>query len=164
VSRPQQLAEADPIGGNFPVFRTLGGQVLVLSFILGGFVVAKRFAPQYFKASPRDRILRVVETLPMGDKRSLAVVQVGDRRYLVGNTTQQISILTNLGEVLDDREEFEPPSESRDPLPGKMRGGLSSFRGLYEKEKSGRAAVRQVRPIPAELRAKMRRLRDSLEA
>jgi flagellar biosynthetic protein FliO len=158
------MAEAVPGSGDFPLFRTLGGLGLVLSFILGGLVVARKLAPQYFKGGSPDRMLRVIETLPMGDKRSIALVQVGDRRYLVGNTTHQISILSNLGMAPEDVDTVEPladPAPSRDT--DGPRGKVSNFKNLYDHERSVRGSGHEARPIPAELRAKMRRLRESLE-
>jgi flagellar biosynthetic protein FliO len=163
ASRPVQLAEAVPGGGEFPLFRTLGGLGLVVSFILGGFVVVRRMAPQYFKGGAPDRVLRVIETLPMGDKRSIALVQVGGRRYLVGNTTHQINILSELGAPPDDAGVVEPLAATSAMDSGSPKGKVSNFRNLYEHEKSGRTGGYENRPIPAELRAKMRRLRESLE-
>jgi flagellar biogenesis protein FliO len=44
----------------------------------------------------RDRTLRVCETLPLGDKRFLAVVQCEGRRFLIGGTHHSISLLDRL--------------------------------------------------------------------
>lgn len=45
------------------------------------------------KIRKRDRSLRLCETLPLGDKRFLAVVQFNDQRLLIGATTHSISVL-----------------------------------------------------------------------
>ena len=44
----------------------------------------------------RDKSLRVCETLSLGDKRFLAIVQLEGRRLLIGATAQSISLLERL--------------------------------------------------------------------
>ena len=46
----------------------------------------------------RERALRVCETLPLGDRRFLMVVQFEQRRFLVGATNHSISLLERLDE------------------------------------------------------------------
>lgn len=44
----------------------------------------------------RERSLRLCETLPLGEKRLLAVVQFDRQRFLIGATGQSISLLQRL--------------------------------------------------------------------
>lgn len=44
----------------------------------------------------KERNLRVCETLPLGEKRFLAIVQIEGRRFLIGATNQSISLLDRL--------------------------------------------------------------------
>lgn len=159
-----QLAEAIPGGGDFPFVRAVGGLGLVLSCIVGGFVAVRKFAPQCLRGATSEKALRVIETLPMGDKRSLALVQVGDQRLLIGTTSHQISVLSALGGPWSAAGDsgVEPPNHS--PLQA-VPGGRprESFRGLYESQK-GRRSGAAGRTIPADIRAKMRQLRDGLES
>jgi flagellar biogenesis protein FliO len=43
-----------------------------------------------------DRQLRLCESLSLGDKRIVAIVQFGRQRYLVGATSASISLLSQL--------------------------------------------------------------------
>lgn len=47
---------------------------------------------------PRVRSLRLCETLPLGEKRSLMVVQFHDQRLLIGATSHSISLLQRLNQ------------------------------------------------------------------
>ena len=44
----------------------------------------------------RARLLRLEETLPLGEKRFLAIVHFGNRRFLIAATNQSISLLDRL--------------------------------------------------------------------
>jgi flagellar biogenesis protein FliO len=44
----------------------------------------------------RERSLRLCETLPLGEKRLLAVVQFDRQRFLIGATSQSVSLLQRL--------------------------------------------------------------------
>ena len=45
------------------------------------------------KIRRRERSLQLCETLPLGDRRLLALVQCQGRKYLIGATSQTISML-----------------------------------------------------------------------
>ena len=51
----------------------------------------------------RERSLRICESLPLGEKRLLAVVQFEGRRFLIGATNESIALLDRL----------DPPSAAR---------------------------------------------------
>lgn len=61
-------------------------------------------------ARPREKSLRLCETLPLGDKRFLAIVAVEGRRFLIGATSQSIGLLDRL-------EPTPPPATRREPPP-----------------------------------------------
>ncbi len=54
----------------------------------------------------RARRLRLVETLPLGDRRFVAVVSLDGRELLVGATLHS---LTLLGEINEELDELTPP-------------------------------------------------------
>lgn len=60
----------------------------------------------------RERTLRLCETLPLGEKRLLAVVQFEGRRFLIGATNQSISLLDRLDSAAGQRTKSEPDRES----------------------------------------------------
>jgi flagellar biogenesis protein FliO len=61
------------------------------------------------KVRRRERALQLCETLPLGDRRFVMVVQFERRRFLIGATNQSISLLDRL----DDHG--HPPSEPQVP-------------------------------------------------
>ncbi len=162
--RPQPFpADKAPDAGaevDFPVFRTLGGLGIVVFLMAGGYFAARKFAPRFFSRLPADRTLRVIETLPMGDKRSISVIEIGKSRFLVGNTSGQINLLMSL----PDTASPEPESDAL-AVPDKSASKKEvaiPFRSLFEVEKR-RRPPRPLNPLPEDIRTKMRQLREALE-
>jgi flagellar biosynthetic protein FliO len=144
----------------FPVFRTLGGMGLVICLMIGIYLAAKRVAPRYFAKGAAERNMKIVETLSMGDRRSIAVVEVGGNRFLIGNTTHQISLLAALPNQMSLVS--EPDAEPAPPKEKAKSESGSPFRNLLEVAK-GRPAQPKANPLPEDIRTKMRQLRDALE-
>lgn len=65
----------------------------------------------------RDRQLRLSETLPLGDRRFLAIVECRGKEYLVGCTGSSISLLSTL-------------SPKNDSAAGQDARAASEFEGL----------------------------------
>jgi len=149
--------EMGDTGSGFSFLRVVGGLGLVLSLIIFGTLGIRKYAPQYFAKKVTERSLMLVETLPMGEKRSIAVIKIDERRLLIGNTPNQITLLAALGEdgaLLADQGAAAAETTSRTPSP--------SFKNLYEFEKNG-SSRNKMRIIAPDIRAKMRQLRESLE-
>jgi flagellar biogenesis protein FliO len=147
---PTTTAPAEASGiPDYPVFRTLGGLGVVISMIVLGFFAARKYAPQFFNRTPCEQRLKILESLSMGDKRSIALVQVEGACYLVGNTGHQINLLAQL------------PQDFPQSRPGYGLDSGDSFRKLYEVEKKPGKGVPKA--IPPDVRAKMRQLREALE-
>ena len=144
----------------FSVLRTIGGLGLVLTLIVAGYFVLRKMAPQYFAKSASSHAMRVIETLSMGDRRSISLVEVANSRFLVGNTPHQISLILTLPDSLSLVSE----TEAIQPQPKivTLRESSPQFRKVYDVEK-GRSAPRAVNPLPDDLRMKMRQLRRTLE-
>jgi len=157
ASQPARPVEPAP-ASDFSLMRTIGALGLVISLIVIGFWGARKYAPHLFNRRPGEHRMKVVETLPMGDKRSIALVQVDDSCFLVGNTSSQISLLARLP------WEFSLGLEHgvTDAEPASAPGFRDSSRKLYEVEKRQPGSGKP-RPIPPDVRAKMRQLREALE-
>jgi len=157
---------ADQAGGiqeaemRFPVLRTVGGLGLVVCLMIAVYFAAKKFAPRYFAKSASERNLRVIETLAMGDKRSISLIEVADSRFLVGNTPHQINLLAALPEPASFISEAETLSVN--PKDSFGNESKASFRNLFEVEKK-RPSQRGGNPLPDDIRTKMRQLREALE-
>jgi len=60
----------------------------------------------------REKSLLLCETLPLGDKRFLAIVQLEGRRFLIGATPQSIALLDRLESQRPERRcEGSPESK-----------------------------------------------------
>lgn len=157
----QQSAEKPEVadaGSGFSFLKVVGGLGLVLSLIVLGTFGIKKIAPQYFAKKTSDRTLRLVETLPMGERRSLVVIEFEERRLLIGSTPNQITLLANLDGSSASASGEELPSPLSTP-----QASASSFRNMYEVEKGGLNGGSKIKIIPPDVRAKMRQLRESLE-
>ncbi len=173
---PTSQANADPVAADpgpiptvgeardeamqFPMVRTIGGMGIVVCLMIAAFFCAKKFAPRYFNKPTGQRNMKVVETLSMGDRRSISVIEVANNRFLVGNTPHQINLLAALPDPVSLVS--EPDTISANPRAAEKKAAGNQFRNLFEVEKN-RALQYSASPLPEDLRTKMRQLRDSLE-
>jgi flagellar protein FliO/FliZ len=80
--------------------------ILVLVLAAVAAIVLRKVMPRLRTASGRPgRSMRIVETLSLGPKRSIHLVEVGPKRFLVGDTP---SGLTMLGEAPAPPREDQP--------------------------------------------------------
>ena len=157
--------QAAMFGSDVPqlsMIQAFGGMGLVLCLLAGLYFGIRKFAPGYFpKAASDGKNLKIVESLGMGDRRSIALVEVGDKRFLIGSTPQQINLLTALPEhfslVAEDNDVKETKS-----LKVKEEGERHAFRDLFEAGKK-RPLKYSGHVLPDEIRQKMRQLREALE-
>jgi flagellar biogenesis protein FliO len=153
-------AEVLPAPPDFSFLKIAGGLGLVLCLIVAGLMGGKRLFPQYFARPVAEKSLKVLETLGMGERRSISLVEFEGQRYMIGNTAQQISLLATLpgrSYLSDELTESSQPFQFSQAKPAS-----NSFKSIYEKERAAPARGTG-RPIPPDIRAKMRQLRESLE-
>ncbi|HSW39783.1 MAG TPA: flagellar biosynthetic protein FliO, partial [Acidobacteriota bacterium] len=106
------------------------------------------------------RNLKIIETLGMGDKRSISILEVGNKRFMVGNTPHQINLLATLSETMSLASEGETvPDDVNTNTRGESK---MPFRNLFEVEKK-RPLNQAGNALPEDLRLKMRQLREALE-
>ncbi len=72
--------------------KTLLALALVLGLGLGVAWVTKRLLPRLGVNAGKD--IRVLETIGLGPRKALHLVQVGSQQLLIGSTPEQISMLT----------------------------------------------------------------------
>jgi len=143
-----------------PMTKTVGGFGLVLCMILAAFMLFRKFAPQYLGKRTPERFLRVLETLSVGEKRNIVLVQAGPRKLLLASTAGQISLLTSLMDTAGPSLPNEADAAEGDSL----AAAPLDFKNLYEMEKRAPAVRPAVRPaLPPDIRGKMRELRKALE-
>jgi flagellar biogenesis protein FliO len=155
-----QSDESPDAGWNFPIMRMIGGMGLVLCLMAGLYLGAKKYAPRFFPKAISERNLRIIETLGMGDKRSISLIEFGNSRFLVGNTPHQINLLATLSEpfsFVSEPDNVSPDMKEKNPKESK-----ASFRKLFEVEKK-HSSQYTGNALPDDIRAKMRQLREALE-
>ncbi len=142
------------------IFRALGGIGLVACMILAGYMLFRKFAPQYAVKRTADRKLRLIETLSMGDKRNIALVQVGNKKLLLASTPGQVTLLTTFTDAAGNGAPVaaiagKPPAAAAAP---------GNFKNMFELQKKAAPALTQVRQaLPPDIRGKMLELRKALE-
>lgn len=93
--------------------------ILVLLFIYGVLVALKKMQqgkwrlPLLGNASflPQMRTMQVLETTSLGQGRSMHLVAVGSRRFLIGSSSQQVTLLTDVTDACPaEPDSTEAPS------------------------------------------------------
>ena len=92
----QEATPAWPASDAMSFFRTLAATAVVLGLVLLAAWLLKR--GKFGLGGRRAHAAIQVETaLPVGDRRSIAIVAVEGRRFLVGLAPAQVSLLAELG-------------------------------------------------------------------
>ena len=101
---PEKKPADDPLSFT-NMFNILMRLILVLIIGYGLSLGYKRYLSGGFQGiglapgqRPQQRSLRILETIPLGQGRHVHLVSVGNRRYLVGATAQQIALLDEVTE------------------------------------------------------------------
>lgn len=93
------------------------GQAVVTAFVVVGLLAAGAWLLRHRLPSARGRQIVTVETaVSLGERRSLVVVAIENRRLLLGLTPHHIALVT----------ELTPDSAGASPLSGATDGGAFS--------------------------------------
>jgi len=85
--------ESAPSTGGL-MLRTLGALLLIVGLIIAAAWGMKRFGGARFgKAAEDAPQLAILNTVALGDKRSVAVIRFAERTLLIGSTAQSITLL-----------------------------------------------------------------------
>jgi flagellar biosynthetic protein FliO len=93
--------------------RAAGAMIFVLALIVTAMILLKRYMPYRFGPLGHKRRIQVLETVPIGDKRSLILVAIDGSGLLLAATPNNVSLLReietdpNPGSAL--KSEAEPP-------------------------------------------------------
>ena len=130
--------------------RATGSVVLLVGLILIGAFMLKRYWPGRFGAVAGEQHIEVLETVALGERQSLTLVQVGQSRLLLARTAGSITVL--------DRSEALPELV--------VDGELNTLAEQQAGQKSGIPAtipaVRMFKTIAARSKAAVARLGTSL--
>lgn len=91
------------------------GTLIVVVLILYLAYVSTKFIGRGVGIKARSGCMRIRDQIAMGRDRSVAIVQIGTRFFLVGITASQISLLSELEE--EDLIPFQDPEAEEKPYP-----------------------------------------------
>ena len=67
---------------------------------VGGIYISKRFLPKITNMS--DKEIRVIETVHLGPRKAVHLLEIGERRFLIGSTNENITRLADLTSVFTE--------------------------------------------------------------
>jgi flagellar biosynthetic protein FliO len=152
-----------PFRGDAELFssatRATGSVVLLVGLILIGAFLLKRYWPGRFGAVAGERHIEVLETVALGERQSLTLVQVGQSRLLLARTAGSITLLDRAeiatDAATDSEMEVVPvrPEESRNDFSVPVVASARTLRLLQGSLKPGLAKLKAVlRRLPAKPR------------
>lgn len=90
----QQTRQFGDSGSASPLWQMLGMVLVIGVFGIGGLWFVKRLVPKIQQR--RGRNIAVLETACLGPSRSVHLLRVGDREFLVASTRERISMLADV--------------------------------------------------------------------
>jgi flagellar biosynthetic protein FliO len=149
---PSALPAEMPFRGDAELFssatRAAGSVVLLVGLILIGSFLLKRYWPGRFGAVTSQRHIEVLETVALGERQNLTLVQVGQSRLLLARTAGSITLLDRMelgSEAVADSEMDAPAErleENRNDLPTAVTGIAGIFKTIEEILQSGLARLK----------------------
>ena len=109
--------------------RAIGAMIVVLAMIWISMVLLKRYMPHRFGPLGHKRRIHVLETVPIGDKRSLTLIQIDGEGLLLASTPTSVSLIKEVR--IDESEKTTQretptgsgiaPSAPADSVPGPLQ-------------------------------------------
>ena len=89
-----------PGGGSWDFISTMLKSILFI-IVLGGiaFYLSRKFMPKLRPTSGQD--INIRETIHLGPNKTMHLIEVGKKKFLVGSTSENISMLADVTETLD---------------------------------------------------------------
>ena len=90
-----------PQGDGDPDFMTTMMKSILIIIVLGGvaFYLSKKFMPKLRPTAGQD--INIRETIHLGPNKTMHLIEVGEKTFLVGSTSENISMLADVTETLD---------------------------------------------------------------
>lgn len=125
-------AWATPVGigsgavSGMDVVRVFGGLIAVLAVLLGGLWLLKRFGARGLSAQSRS--LRVISSLPVGNRARLLLVQVQEAQLLIGVTVQRVELVARFDTVSADTDAVAVSTRTEGSFIERLRQSLNRER------------------------------------
>lgn len=92
-------SEYNPVGGEFSV-RVILAIFFVLALFIVAIYVSKRLLPKITNLPGKE--IRIIETIHLGPRKALHLLEIENRRFLIGSTNENITKLADLsGNIMD---------------------------------------------------------------
>jgi flagellar biosynthetic protein FliO len=88
--------------------KMMGAVVLIIALGVGLVYVSKRFLPKMGAVPGRQ--IQITETVPLGARKALHLVEVGGRKVLIGSTAERITMLADVSNGFLEGDEVEEES------------------------------------------------------
>lgn len=75
-------------------FKFMVSVLFLVALGAGGIYVSKRFLPKITNLSGKE--IRIVETVHLGSRKAVHLLEIGERRLLIGSTNENITKLADL--------------------------------------------------------------------
>lgn len=116
--------------GSLDSFLRLLGSLIIFVFVLAAVYLVTRWMGGYQKGRSRNRNLRILETIGVGNNKMISIVEAGTKYLVVSIGKDEVRLLTEL-----TREELKDLS-GLDEEPGE--GSSESFSEIMKKLKDKR--------------------------
>jgi flagellar biosynthetic protein FliO len=81
-------------------FKFMVSVLFLVALGVGGIYISKRFLPKISNLSSKE--IRVTETVHLGPRKAVHLLEVGQRRFLIGSTNENITRLADLTSALTE--------------------------------------------------------------
>jgi len=139
-----QAAAASDVGLDLTQYLLISAAMVVAIGGLGWFF-QKTIAGSVLSRAEK-RSLRIVDVLPMGGKRKLAVVKIYDRTFVVGLGDKELSLITELDGEIPERSELA--SKGSNAKGSNAKGSKTKGVGIARAFEAIRARVGEGIPKP----------------
>jgi len=97
-SYPENNSEVKRFDSSSVFFDSVGKLMIVLGLVVLVGYLARKFLPSRFGGSLQGENLRLIQSLPMGPRRFVSLIEADGRRFLIGVTENQINLIKALDE------------------------------------------------------------------
>ena len=94
LSDPNGLLSADHGVTRELILRTLVSLGIVVGLGVAAAVAIRRWGPRLSRIQGKQ--IRVIETTALGPKKALHIVEVGQQRFLIGSSSEQVTLLSQI--------------------------------------------------------------------
>lgn len=92
-------SEYNPVGGEFSV-RAILAILFVLALFIAAIYVSKKLLPKITNLPGKE--IRIIETIHLGPRKAVHLLEIENRRFLIGSTNESITKLADLsGNIMD---------------------------------------------------------------